>query len=148
MPSSIYDDHLARPDLFHWFGIAEPDFDRWLRALPFRVHPSLVSFWHRTGGGDIFESETLLGPLATDESDNVLSVNEFHWGLGMPRDFVLFHVGFVYSASHVDWHGHETQLLTLKRDSYEIENRFDTFSEWYTQTLRSEYWERYGLSSQ
>jgi hypothetical protein len=43
MPPTIFEDALTRPDLFHWFGVAESDFDAWLTALPLRVHPGLVT---------------------------------------------------------------------------------------------------------
>jgi hypothetical protein len=89
MTPSIYEDALARPDLFHWFGITETEFDRWLTTLPLRIHPGLVAFWRRTGGGDLFESETILGPLVADDSDNVLVVNEVHWNKGLPRDMLI-----------------------------------------------------------
>ncbi|HEX4321780.1 MAG TPA: hypothetical protein VHZ52_12790 [Acidobacteriaceae bacterium] len=145
MLSSIYEDALARPDLFHWFGIVETDFDLWLQSLEFRVHPGLVSFWRRTGGGDVFESETLLGPLRPDDSENVLKMNEFHWEKGMPRDLILFNTGCFCSASKVDWPRHRNLLVTLKPGSYAIERKFSTFSDWYLQTLRSEFGGRYEL---
>ena len=146
MPRTIYEDALLRPDLFHWFGVAEAEFEPWLTALPIRVHPGLVSFWRRTGGGEIFESETLLGPLASDEGDNVLNLNEFHWNHGVPRDLLIFHTGLCLSASSVDRRRHRNRLITVNADTYEIEHQFDTFNEWYQKTIRSEYAERYGLA--
>ena len=145
MLPTIYEDALARPDLFYWFGLVEAEFEPWLAALPLRVHPGLVSFWRRTGGGDLFESETLLGPLAADESDNVLKVSESCWNKGLPRDLLVFHTGLRMSASLVDIRRHRNRLVVFKDESFEIEHWFDTFNEWYKNTLRSEYAERYGL---
>jgi len=142
---TIYDDALARPDLFCWFGTSEPELEHWLRALPLLVHPGLVSFWRRTGGGDVFESETLLGPLAVDESDNALKVNEFHWSKGLPREMFLFHVGIGLSASFVDRRRHRNRIYTLRSGTYEAVERFDTFGSWYRETIRSEYALRYRL---
>jgi hypothetical protein len=146
MPPTIYEDALVRPDLFHWFGVVEAEFEPWLTALPLRVHPGLVSFWRRTGGGDLFESETLLGPLASNEGDNVLEMNEFHWNHGLPSDLLIFHTGHCLSASSVDRRRHRNRLITLSPNSYQIEHQFDTFNEWYQRTIRSEYSERYGLA--
>jgi len=146
MPPTIYEDALLRPDLFHWFGVVEAQFERWLTALPLRVHPGLVSFWRRTGGCDLFESETLLGPLASDEGDNVLKLNEFHWNHGLPREFLIFHTGLFLSASSVDRRRHRNRLITVNPDTYQIEHQFDTFNEWYQKTIRFEYAERYGLA--
>jgi hypothetical protein len=146
MLPTIYEDALVRPDLFHWFGAVEAEFERWLTAFPLRVHPGLVSFWRRTGGGDLFETETLLGPLAPDENDNVLKVSEFHWNKGLPRDLVVFHTGLCLSASSVDMRRHRNRLVVIKPDSFEVAHCFDTFNGWYQNVLRSEYAERYGLA--
>jgi hypothetical protein len=145
MPASILEDSLERPELFHWFGVIESDFDRWLHELPFRVHPGLVTFWRRTGGGDVFESETLLGPLHPDESENVLKLTEFHWNRGLPSHLVLFHVGSFYSASNANKPRHGPLLVTMKPGSYEIEKTYGTFHQWYSDALRAEFRGRYGL---
>lgn len=146
MPRTIYEDALVRPDLFHWFGVIETEFEPWLAALPLRVHPGLVSFWRRTGGGDCFESEILLGPLAPDESDNLLKVNEIHWNNGMPHDLLVFHTGLCLSASSVDIRHHRNRVVVFKPESFEIAHWFDTFDTWYQKTLRFEYAERCGLT--
>jgi hypothetical protein len=145
MLATIYEDALAHPALFHWFGVSEPDFEAWLEELPLRVHPGLVEFWRRTGGGDLFESETILGPLVADESDNVLEMNKYHWGKGLPRDMLIFHVGLNLSASFVDQRRHRNRLVSFQPDSYNVEKSFDTFNAWYRENLRSEYAERFSL---
>ena len=96
MLATIYEDARGHPKLFQWFGVCESEPDPWLAALPLRVHPELVEFWKRTGGGDLFESETILGPLVEEESDSVLKVNEYHWSRGLPRDMLIFHIGLKY----------------------------------------------------
>jgi hypothetical protein len=146
MPPTIYEDALARPQLFVWFGVVETEFEAWLTALPIRAHPGLVSFWRRTGGGDCFESETLLGPLASVEGDNVMEMSELYWNMGLPRDLLLFHTGMCLSASCVDMRRHRNRLVVLKPESFEVAHSFDTFNAWYQNTLRSEYAERYGLA--
>ena len=145
MPPTIYEDALLRPDVFHWFGVDRAEFETWLTALRLRVHPGLVSFWRRTGGGDLFETETLLGPMASDESDNVLKVSESYWRRGLSPDLVLFHTGLCLSASSVDMRRHRNRLVVLKPESFEVAQWFDTFNAWYQNTLRCEYAERYGL---
>jgi hypothetical protein len=146
MPPTIHDDALARPDLFDWFGVAETEFEQWLTVLRLRVHPGLVSFWRRTGGGDCFETETLLGPLATDEGDNVLEMSEFYWNRGLSHDLLLFHSGMCLSASSVDMRRHRNRLVVFKPQTFEVVQWFDTFNAWYLNTLRSEYAQRYGLA--
>jgi hypothetical protein len=146
MPPTIYEDALVRPDLFQWFGVVDAEFDAWLNALQLRVHPGLVSFWQRTGGGDCFESETLLGPLTPHEGDNVVKVSEVYWNKGLPRDLLVFHTGMCLSASFVDVRRHRNRLVILKPQSFAAAKWFDTFNGWYQNTLRPEYAERYGLA--
>jgi hypothetical protein len=146
MPTpTIYEDAISRPDLFQWFGVDEVALEKWLTVLPLRAHPGLVDFWRRTGGGDIFESETLLGPLAADENDNVLKLNDYHRGRGLPDELLIFHIGLCVSASSVDRKRHRNRLVTLDPASYQVMSTFDTFGAWYQNTLRSEYASRYGL---
>jgi hypothetical protein len=145
MLPTIYEDALAHPLLFHWFGVSGPDFEAWLTAFPLRIHPGLVEFWRRTGGGDFFESETILGPLVADKSNNVLAQNEYHWSKGLSRKMLIFHIGLNVSASFVDQRRHRNRLVLLKPDSYDVEKSFDTFNAWYRENLRSEYAVRYGL---
>ena len=147
MLPTIYEDARAHPSLFHWFGVSEAEFEAWLSALPLRIHPGLVEFWRRTGGGDLFESETILGPLVADTSDNVLAVNEYHWIKGLPRNMLIFHIGLNVSASFVDQRRHRNRIVSFKPDSYDVESSFDTFSAWYRDNLRSEFAARYGLQS-
>ena len=144
MPT-IYEDAISRPDLFQWYGIDTALFEVWLAALPLRAHPGLVDFWRRTGGGNVFESETLLGPLSLNEDDNVLKMNEYHRSRGLPDGLLIFHVGVCVSASSVDRKHHRNRVVTLNPDSYRVTESFDTFNGWYQKALRSEYASRYDL---
>lgn len=147
MQISIFEDAAERPELFHWFGIAELDFDQWLRALPMLIHPGLASFWRRTGGGHFFESETILGPLHPDGKESVLEVNQFHWAKGLPHDMVLFHRGKFCSASYADKQRHRRRLVTFKPGSYEVDCEFATFRDWYSNAIRPTFRETHQLRS-
>ena len=142
---TIYEDAIRRPDLFLWFGDNGAQFEKWLAALPLSAHPDLVDFWRRTGGGDIFESATLLGPLAAGESDNVLKMSEYRWSRGLPDGLLMFHIGIYMSASSVDPKRHRARLVTSDPGSYRTTGFFNTFGDWYQKALRSEYASRYGL---
>jgi hypothetical protein len=147
MPIFIFEDAAEGPELFHRFGVAELDFDQWLSALPMLIHPGLVSFWRRTGGGHFFASETILGPLHPDGKESVLEVNQFHWAEDLPRDMVLFHTGKFCSASRVDRRRHRNRLVTLKPDSYEVDREFATLRDWYSNAIRPSFRETYQLRS-
>lgn len=94
----------------------------------------------------MFETENLLGPLAPDENENVLKVSKFHWDNGLSRDLLVFHTGLCLSASSVDTRRHRNRLVVLSAESYESVHWFETFNDWYQQTVRSEYARRYGLA--
>ena len=95
-------------------------FEVWLAALPLRAHTGLVDFWRRTGGGEVFERETLLGPLAVDESDNVLKMTEHHRSRGLPAGLLLFHIGVCLSASSLDKEKNRNRVVTLNPNSYQV----------------------------
>ena len=126
-------------------GIDGALFEVWLAALPLRAHSDSVDLWRRTGGGDIFESETLLGPLASVESDDLLKMNEYYWSRGLPDGLLIFHVGVCVSASSVDQKRRQHRLVTLSSDSYRVSRSFDCLNDWYQSVLRSEYASRYRL---
>ncbi len=89
----------------------------------------------------------MLGPLASEDVENVLKANEVHWSSGMPRDMVLFHVGSFHSVSYVDRRRHRNRILILKPGTYEVDRHFDTLTAWYSQAVRGEFRERYDLDS-
>ena len=98
---------------------------------------------HIAGGGDIFESETVLGPFGRqDLADDVDSVNQFHWKEGMPRNFLIFHTGIgglsVLNVPAGDY-------ASIQEHSYEVQQVFTPLADWYTRLVRPEYAERYGL---
>jgi len=82
-----------------------------------------------------------------DAGDNVLKFNEYHWSKGLPNDLLIFHTGLCLSASAVDRRRHHKRLVSFRSSSYEIGRQFNTFNEWYQQTIRAEYAERYGLTN-
>ncbi len=94
MLPTIYEDALAHPLLFHWFGVSQPEFEAWLMALPLRVHLD----WWSSGdapGGDLLESETILGPLVADEKRATFWHNE---RLSLEQGFVPQYAHLPYRA--------------------------------------------------
>jgi hypothetical protein len=61
----VLQDSHRRPELFNWFGpIAAPRLSNCLKEHGFDACPAeLFLLWERTGGGNLFESETILGPF-------------------------------------------------------------------------------------
>jgi hypothetical protein len=144
----ILEDAQIRPDLFCWFGaIPEATINEWIEGTRLRLPTDLLAFWKITGGGDAFESETLLRPTRTEvtastfvEGDDAESRNAVHRSSGMDSQFFVFEEGAFISAVDLN----TRRYVTLHRD-YTIQSEFLSFDQWYEQTLRIEFGPRYGL---
>lgn len=134
-------DARRRPELFHWFGPgpAEQIID-WASKLG-GVPEDLLSFWLTTGGGDVFESETLLSPAGALVGEDVESVTSACHQRGLPAEWVVFHVGYGVSAISIE----TGRYAWFEGQANAPSQYFDSLSEWYSQVLRAEYAERYGL---
>ena len=143
--SILTDDARARPDLFIWNGRMErTQLESWLASNKWIVScpRDLLTFWQETGGGDIFESETILGPLGDPEmGDELAAVNRAMKERGMPESFLVFHVGLVTSAVYMP----SGNYVELASEGFRVVRRFASLDEWYRSTLRAEYAQRYGL---
>lgn len=143
--SALIDDARLRPDLFCWNGRMDPAGLRaWLAANPWLgpCPSDLLDFWQETGGGDVFESETILGPSGDPQmGDDIASVNRAMRSRGMPERFFVYHVGLLVSAVDTDL----GDYVELDPSSFHVLRRFRSLEEWYGATLRREYHQRYGL---
>lgn len=138
-------DAMSRPDLFHWNGALEWAWLLgWLRARGLEEHcpRELVAFWQETGGGDLFESETILGPRGDPEmGDDWDAVNRDFQSRGMQAHCLVFHVGMLVSA--VDMRAGD--FVELAPSDCHVLRRFTSLDVWYEETLRAEYAARYHL---
>jgi hypothetical protein len=107
----------------------------------------LLDFWCATGGGDIFESETILRPAVSQSpnscfvtGDDTDTQNSAHRNAGMPAGLFIFHIGSFLSAIVL-----ENQRYVTLRNDYSIESEFVSLDDWYLRSLRAEFSERYGL---
>lgn len=136
------------PAVFFPFGaIPAAELGDWLRKNALALPPDLVELWQLTGGGDIFESETIFRPTvpsvpnACFVEDDIEGGNTAHTARGKPSDLYLFQQGVFLSAVRLS----DQKFVTLT-DNYSVEHSFDSIDEWYVRTLRVEFGERYGLS--
>jgi hypothetical protein len=143
--ASLTSDAQARPDLFLWHGrVAPSDLQSWLSTNNWIGHcPSdLLAFWRETGGGDLFETETILGPMGDPQlGDDISTVNREMRERGLPERFLVFHVGLLTSAVDRSL----GDYVELSSDGFRVLRRFASLEEWYRATLRAEYGQRYGL---
>jgi hypothetical protein len=143
MKHLIRRDQAMRPDLFVWNGpIPEERLNEWIERRGLNLPEALVELWRETGGGTLFESETILGPFGDVElADDVDSVNAYHKKRGMyPRDLLL-HVGVTLTALRQD-----TQtVVLLDSETYLAHKEYESLRGWYERFLRAEFAPRYGL---
>ena len=138
--------HLDAKDasqLFFWKGAIDPDrLNQWIEGLSLAVPTDLVELWVRTGGGDLFESETVLTPMAgADDPVDIEASNACLRSQGLPCQFCVFHIGTLVSAVRQP----DAVLVELDESSYQEIKTFASLDEWYRQTIRDEFAARYGL---
>lgn len=142
MRLQMLEDTRERPDLFCWAGAPGDDaLAVWIDQRSLLPGPELRFLLHTTGGGDMFETETILRPFGGRETaDNADEVNDLHRRQGLHEGLWLFHVGLVLSA--VDQR--DGRIVTLT-DDYAVREQFQSLDEWYIAVIRDEYADRYGL---
>ena len=139
----LIQDALRRPELFQWHGrIAPTILDRWLVAHKLRVPDDLYAFWRETGGGELFETETILAPFGEPSlGDDIDGANRYHRDHGLPEDLLLFHIGVCYSAISLS----DSAYVSSDSPSFSIRRRHASLDGWYFGEIRKEYGDRYGL---
>ncbi len=142
MKSQILVDGAAAPHLFLWNGpVGRQHILDWIAERHWVISPDLVEFWAATGGGEILESERLLRPLLEPQGqEEVAQVTAWCQQRGMASGLVVFHEGLGFTAVR----GGDGVYIWLDGD-LRIISEHSTLNQWYVETLRNEYGDRYGL---
>lgn len=143
----LLDDARRVPRIFFPFGaIPEPELTGWLKHNALVLPTELLELWQLTGGGDVFESETIFRPTVPSipnpafVEDDIEGSNAAHSAKGKPSELYIFQQGLFLSAVRLS-----DQKFVILSEDYGIDRKFDSLDEWYVQTLRAEFGERYGL---
>jgi hypothetical protein len=135
----LQEDVRAAPTAFHWRGSVERNrLIEWLGRNQRTVPDELILLWTLTGGGDMFETEELLCPMAAGEHDLEL-VNTRMRASGLSADFLVFHIGLHVTAVQTDG-----QLAKVDAERLSQTGGFESLADWYLD-LRREYGKAYGL---
>src|SRR6185437_12733994 len=138
------------PGIFFPFGaIPVADLQEWLQRTGLVLPSDLIEFWQLTGGGDVFDSETIFRPTVPSApnscfvGDAIERRNAAHADDGKSDDLYIFQDGLFLSAVRLS----DQTFVTLTSSGYVIKDCFRTFDQWYVGTLRAEFGEQYGLSA-
>jgi len=141
MIDRIIKDSSLRPNLFVWRGgLPLSEIEKWESKQLVSVPDDVKDLWSTKGGGDLFESETILQPSGSDEDDLVLPRSEWFWGKGLDSDCYVFHEGLYVST----FRRADDLLRSLNSSNFSEVGTFRTLDDWYL-SLRAEYGDRYGL---
>ena len=145
MSRFLHNDCSKRPDLFNFNGpIPLSELDRWINERQLNVPNDLKLLWHETGGGELFESETILSPFGDSAlADDIESVNHFHREKGMPRDWMVFHIG-LGGLTVVQ---RNLGTYASVSEEYKVQQTFSSLDDWYENLIRKEFAFRYKLDN-
>jgi hypothetical protein len=136
------------PRIFTPFGaIPSAEIQDWLRRTGLVLPSDLIELWQQTGGGDVFESETIFRPTVPSApnacfvEDDIEGINSAYAEEGKSGDLYVFHRGLFLSSVRLS----DQRFATLTEGGYTVKDSFASFDEWYVRTLRVEYGARYGL---
>ena len=141
--SQLARDAEQQPALFRWHGAeGRIRLGEWSAGFDGKIPEDLLWLWSSFGGGELFETETLLSPFGDSSvGDDVDSVTSFHRRKGLPEGWVLFHVGWGMSAFNMK----DGRFAWFEPGSYSPSRSFESLDDWYVHTLRAEFAGRYGL---
>lgn len=136
-------DAEARPNLFFWEGPIDPETLRILLAQKdWKVPDDLFDFWVATGGGDLFESETILGPKSSEAlGDNLFTENDDLRKAGLPAGYMVFHTGLFTSAIRLT----DGAYVRLDLGNFRELAEYSSLEDWYSRLLRATYKDDYDL---
>lgn len=142
--ATMLQDSRARPGVFFWNGAIErAELDAWLSqsGLKGLIPDGVLAVWEATGGGDMFDSETILGPFGDVRlGDNVLAQRDWLRSRGLAENYIPIVDGIFFGAVDTDT-GH---IVELDRDTLEALQRIGTIEDWY-KVVRQEFGQAYGL---
>lgn len=144
MIDRILRDSERHPNIFFWRGpLSVSAIDGWERKQSLSAPKDLKRLWSLKGGGDLFESETILQPFGADEYDLIETVSSISWEKGLSIDYYVFHTGIVESVFRKS----DGALFCLEALSPIKMSEFGDLDEWYVKVLRSVFAERYSLEA-
>ncbi|MDP4174854.1 MAG: hypothetical protein Q8933_12835 [Bacteroidota bacterium] len=143
MNEIILNDAKLRPDLFLWNGALDAEYlQEWIEDRNLELPEDMVEFWKATGGGNVFESEELLGPTGAPEYGvDFDATNEWLKDAGMPDDYIAISSGSFLGAIRLS----DKKYVLLDSIEFDVLAEYDTLDELYQETIRAEFASQYDM---
>lgn len=141
--SQLARDVEKRPELFRWNGPEDRGrLRKWTAGFDGKIPEEMFLFWEATGGGEVFETETLLSPFGDSSAgEDIEGVTVSCRNRGLPENWMVFHIGWGVSA----FDKKDGRFAWFEPQSYSPSRIIESFHDWYVSVLRAEFAERYGL---
>jgi len=127
----IHEQQKTNPSLLFAYGkIEETKLANELQKINYKFPNELIGFWKEFGGGDLFETETILSPfpIANEFIYDIQTINQFHYSIGLDKNYIIFQE----NGSQMTAFDKQTNaLVVLSKEDYSIENKFDNFENWF-----------------
>lgn len=133
MIERLMKDAAERPRVFEWRGPIEAErVNLWSQSSSVRIPLDLRQLWIATGGGGIFESETILSPSEDDSEYSIASANQSFWNSGGQRNLLLFHTGTWISAVRSE----RPFYVSMETETFTTVAEFEDLDSWYVGLVR------------
>jgi hypothetical protein len=144
-------DVAIRPTLFLWNGPINPQrLELWAVENEWQLPDDLKAFWVTTGGGQMFETEAMLGPFvdaakgnAAHLTDtNVVGANRRYHSAGLRSDLLVIHEGAWVTCCDLQAGRY---VVIDSQPPFQMRESYENFANWYNGLVRAEYAARYSL---
>jgi len=121
----------TNPSLLFAYGkIEETKLANELQKINYNFPDELIGFWKEFGGGDLFETETILYPLqSTNELvDSLVPTNDFYHTNGLDNKYIIFQKN---AAQLTVFDSQTDEIVLLSTGNYVVRKRFENFENWF-----------------
>jgi len=101
-----------------------------LKKVNYKFPKELLNFWEEFGGGDLFEVETILYPLESNDEliDSLIPTNEFYHQQGLEKKYIVFEK----NAAQLTVFDVETnEIVQLSNGDYNVRQKFKNIKLWF-----------------
>ena len=116
--------------LFSYGAIEKQFLQRKLDTYSFQFPEELIQFWIEYGGGDLFETETILSPIPSDNEFiyDIEEINAFRYENGLDTKYLVFEENGCEMAA---FDKYTKEVVIISKSDNKIENGFKNINKWF-----------------